>query len=90
MTELVFLHTVMQRHCCQHHAFQQEMMNAVEASGAYEGAVEFTGAPGASSGKRMDNSATRNALGWAPRYASFGEFAAAGARDFYSSEAWAG
>ena len=69
---------------------QQEMMVSVEASGAYEGTVEFTGAPGASAGKRMDNSATRSALGWAPRYPSFGEFVAAGARDFYSSEAWVG
>lgn len=78
----------MHRHCCQYHNCQQEMMDAVEASGAYAGTVEFTGAPGASSGKRMDNSATRRALGWAPRYASFGDFVAAGARDFYTSDAW--
>ena len=90
MTELALLLEVMHRHCCQHHEFQQEMMDAVEASGVYAGTVEFTGAPSVSSGKRMDNSVTRNALGWAPRYPSFGEFVTAGARDFYSSEAWVG
>ena len=62
----------------------------MEASGAYEGAVEFTGAPGASSVKRMDNSATRKTLGWAPRYPTFTGFIAAGACDFYCSQAWVG
>lgn len=71
-----------------HHArvHAQEMMDAAEASGAFEGAVEFTGEPGASRGKRLDNAATRAALGWAPRYPSFAEFAAAGARDFYTTQ----
>ena len=69
---------------------EQEMMDAVAASGAYGGAAEFTGAPGADRGKRMDNSATRTALGWAPRHPSFVEFVAAGAQDFYSSQAWVG
>ncbi len=61
------------------------MMDAAEACGAFEGAAEFTGAPGRSRGKRLDNAATRAALGWAPRYASFADFAAAGARDWYSA-----
>ena len=59
-------------------------MDAAEASGAFEGAVEFTGEPGSSRGKRLDNSESRAALGWAPRYPSFAEFAAAGAKDFYT------
>ena len=42
------------------------------------------GAPGAGGrGKLLSCAATRAALGWAPKYPSFAEFFAAGARDWY-------
>ena len=65
----------------------QEMMDATLASGRYAGSVEFTGAEADSRrGKRLDSSATRQQLGWAPRWASYQGFMAAGAKDWYSSE----
>jgi nucleoside-diphosphate-sugar epimerase len=60
---------------------REDMMRAALASGLFpEGAMpRFTGAPGAPLGRRMDCPVTRKALGWAPRYASFQAFMAAGA-----------
>lgn len=46
----------------------QDMMAAVEASGAYEGHAEFTGEEGASKGKLVSNCRTLRTLGWRPKY----------------------
>ncbi|KAK9902760.1 hypothetical protein WJX75_005123 [Coccomyxa subellipsoidea] len=62
----------------------QEMMDATIASGAYEGAVEFTGSENSVKGKLLNNSATRGDLQWSPRYSSYQAFMAAGARDWYT------
>ncbi|BDA51136.1 hypothetical protein COCOBI_18-0110 [Coccomyxa sp. Obi] len=62
----------------------QEMMDATLASGAYEGAIEFTGSESAVKGKRLNASATRGALQWSPRYSSYQAFMAAGAKDWYT------
>lgn len=60
------------------------MMDATIASGAYEGAVEFTGIENSVKGKLLNNSATRGDLQWSPRYSSYQAFMAAGARDWYT------
>lgn len=59
------------------------MMDATLASGAYDGAVEFTGSDSAVKGKRLYATATREALQWSPRYSSYQAFMAAGAKDWY-------
>ena len=64
----------------------QDMMDATAASGKYEGSVQFTGSEGPP-GKLLDNSQTRAALDWAPRYASYRQFMEAGAVDVYALEA---
>ena len=60
---------------------REEMMRVALASGLFpDGAMpRFTGPPTAPKGRRMDCPATRAALGWAPRFASFAAFMAAGA-----------
>lgn len=63
------------------------MMSSLYASGAYpvEQEVRFTGAAGSGAkGKQADNSATRAALGWQPRWPSFKAFMEQGAKDWYS------
>ncbi len=65
-------------------AWPQDMMDATTASGAYSGAVEFTGQEDNKKGKFLNNAATREALHWQPKYKSFVEFMAAGARDWYT------
>ena len=63
-------------------------MDATLASGRYEGGVEFQGSEANSkTGKRLDNSATQGQLGWAPEWASYQAFMAAGARDWYTDHA---
>ena len=62
----------------------QDMMDATIASGAYSGAVEFTGQKDDKTGKILNNAATRNSLNWQPKYKSYKDFMAAGARDWYS------
>jgi nucleoside-diphosphate-sugar epimerase len=65
----------------------ENMMAAVARSGELAGEVMFVGAPGAPGaggrGKLLSCAATREALGWAPKYPSFAQFFAAGARDWY-------
>jgi nucleoside-diphosphate-sugar epimerase len=62
------------------------MMDATLASGQYSGIVEFLGAEASSKkGKLLDNSETRRQLGWAPEWASYQGFMAAGAQDWYKS-----
>ena len=66
----------------------QDMCDASVDAGIYEGAqrVNFTGAPrsdGGGRGKRLDATATRSVLDWAPTHASFSSFVAAGGRDAY-------
>mmetsp|Transcript_36403 Transcript_36403/g.102832 ORF Transcript_36403/g.102832 Transcript_36403/m.102832 type:complete len:364 (-) Transcript_36403:68-1159(-) len=61
----------------------QDMMDAVIATGKYEGSCTFTGEPGAQ-GKNMSNEKSRQELQWEPKYSSFSAFMAAGATDFYS------
>lgn len=63
----------------------EDMMAAWEAATG-QGAT-FSGAPpaGGASGKRMANPATRAELAWTPKYASFAEFCAAGASDYYTT-----
>ena len=68
------------------HGSEQEMMDATLASGQYVGSVEFTGSEsGSKKGKLLDNSATRQQLGWEPRWASYQAFMAAGAKDSYNN-----
>eukprot|EP00884_Botryococcus_braunii_P000642 jgi/Botrbrau1/10579/Bobra.0358s0002.1 len=62
----------------------QDMMQAVTSSAAFQGSVTFVGEKGASQGKRIDNRATQEALGWQPKYSSFRAFMEGGARDWYS------
>lgn len=65
------------------------MCDAAVGSGVYgEGAkrVEFSGAPGASAGKRLLPLETRKLLHWAPKYASFASFVAGGGRDAYTDD----
>lgn len=69
------------------HALLQEMMDATLASSQYSGAVEFLGSEADSKrGKLLDNAQTRQQLGWAPQWASYQAFMAAGARDWYNSD----
>lgn len=63
------------------------MMEATIASGEYEGAAELIGAEGDSKGKLLCNDATRQALGWSPKYTGFESFVANGAQDFYKTSA---
>lgn len=64
----------------------QDMMDACFKSGVFEGSVTFTGTPETSGlGKRVNNTATRQRLGWMPKYNSFQEFFYAGAKDFYNT-----
>lgn len=65
----------------------QKMMEATIASGEYEGAAELIGAEGDSKGKLLCNDATRQALGWSPKYTGFESFVANGAQDFYKTSA---
>ena len=60
---------------------REAMMRAALATGLVpDGAMpRFTGPASAPAGRRMSCPATRKALGWAPRYASFEAFMAAGA-----------
>jgi len=60
---------------------REEMMRLALGSGHFpDGAMpRFTGPASAPRGRRMDCPATRAALGWAPRFASFAAFIAAGA-----------
>ena len=60
------------------------MMDATLASGAYSGEVEFTGQEDAKKGKILNNTATRELLAWQPKYRSYKDFMAAGARDWYT------
>lgn len=60
------------------------MMEATLASGKFQGTVEFTGAEGPVKGKRVENAATRAALGWQPVYTSYEGFMRAGAEDVYT------
>lgn len=62
-------------------------MAATLASGAFQGAVKFTGAEGRVKGKRMSNAATRAALQWEPRYPSYDSFMRESkARDWYAAQ----
>ena len=63
----------------------QDMMNACHTSGKFPGQVEFTGDETSKKGKMMSNCQTREALNWRPKYASFEDFMAAGANDFYNT-----
>ncbi|GLI63574.1 hypothetical protein VaNZ11_006574 [Volvox africanus] len=69
----------------------EDMVESCFSSGVFpRSAVTFTGSfpEGGLSGrgKRVDNEASRLALGgWKPRYASFAEFMAAGGNDFYNT-----
>lgn len=49
-------------------ALLQDMMAAVEASGAFEGHAEFTAPEGDSKGKLVSNCRTLRTLGWRPKY----------------------
>lgn len=68
-----------------------DMMEACSSSGVFpQATVSFTGSfpegSTAGRGKRVNNSASRAALGgWAPRYSSFAAFMAAGAKDYYNT-----
>ena len=59
-------------------------MDATVASGAYSGAVEFKGQEDAKKGKILNNMATKEALNWQPKYMSYKDFMAAGAKDWYT------
>ena len=66
----------------------QDMCDAAVDAGIYGDAqrVSFTGAPrsdGGGRGKRLDATATRAALDWAPAHGSFSSFVTAGGRDAY-------
>ncbi|KAK9802050.1 hypothetical protein WJX73_006937 [Symbiochloris irregularis] len=63
----------------------QTMIDATVASGCYEGSAELVGPEGGSKGKQLSNAATREALGWEPKYSSFEAFMSQGAQDFYKS-----
>ncbi|KAK9843920.1 hypothetical protein WJX84_007120 [Apatococcus fuscideae] len=63
----------------------QAMMDAVKATGRYDGDVQFTGQQSKNVGKRMSNLATRELVGWQPNYASYSKFMQDGAEDFYST-----
>jgi len=60
------------------------MMEATLASGAYSGDVKFTGPEDAKKGKILNNAATRKKVGWQPKYKSYKDFMAAGAKDWYT------
>lgn len=62
----------------------QAMMEAVKATGRYEGQVEFTGQRSSNVGKLMSNHVTRQLVGWQPKYPSYSKFMQDGAEDFYS------
>ena len=49
---------------------REQLMLSVEASGKYEGSCSFTETEGPI-GRVMNNSITREALGWEPKYESF-------------------
>lgn len=63
----------------------QAMMEAVKATARYEGEVQFTGQQNKNVGKLMSNDATRQVVGWQPKYASYSRFMQDGADDFYST-----
>jgi len=68
----------------------QEMMDATLSSGRYTGTCTFTapvGGDGDGEGKRVDNAATRERLGWTPRHKSFQAFMEMGAIDAFASDA---
>ncbi|KAK3164368.1 hypothetical protein QOZ80_1AG0016690 [Eleusine coracana subsp. coracana] len=53
---------------------RQEIMDSVNKSGKFDTKFEgFTGTDGPL-GKRMENSKTRDEIGWEPKYPSFTEF----------------
>ena len=59
-------------------------MEATLASGAYSGDVKFTGQEDAKKGKILNNAATREIVDWQPKYESYKDFMAAGAKDWYT------
>ena len=64
----------------------QDMMDAVIATGNFEGSCVFTGEEGKDKGKRVSNAKTRAELGWAPKYSSFAAFMKeTGGSDFYTT-----
>ena len=75
--------------CCTLHSHDndamQEMTEACQLSGQFSGSVRFTGQEGSNKGKIMSNCQTREALDWEPKYSSFEEFMAAGAKDYYNT-----
>ena len=62
-------------------------MDATLASGKYQGSVTFSGAESSGKGKLLDCAASRAALGWQPRHASYQAFMQQGAVDVYSLDA---
>lgn len=61
--------------------FVQDMMEAVEKSGAYTGSTTFIGPEGNSKGKLVSNCTTLRALGWQPKYGKSLLVAPPGIRD---------
>jgi len=64
----------------------RDMMDATLRSGKFQGQVTFTEADEPQRGKRVSNRATREQLGWAPKYASFASFMDAGGDDAYNRD----
>lgn len=62
----------------------QDMMDATFACGKFAGSCEFTG-EGGDPGKKVNNSKTRAAVKWEPKYGSFVAFMKGGADDFYAT-----
>ena len=60
-------------------------MDATLASGAYSGAADFTGKEDAKKGKVLNSTTTQEALNWQPKYKSYKDFMAAGAKDWYTA-----
>jgi nucleoside-diphosphate-sugar epimerase len=72
--------------CDNHPITFENMMAAVFDSGVMSGSVTFTGdVVTGGAGKSVNNDATRQQLGWTPKYNSFKDFFAAGAKDYYNS-----
>ncbi|KAI3690399.1 hypothetical protein L2E82_48423 [Cichorium intybus] len=60
--------------CDNHPVSRQEVMDLVAKSGKFEPTfVGFTGTDGIL-GKKLDNSKTREEIGWEPKYKSFAHF----------------
>ena len=66
-------------------AILQEMMDATVSSGLFEGSCKFVGAQDSEPSAGSSNAATREALQWHPKYASFTKFIESGAEDIFQS-----